>query len=358
MLRLLLMHPLEAPLAPLVRDFLELKSRGAPFVLATIIGTEGSTYRKAGTHMLITKQAELRGLLSGGCLEVDLVEHAREVLATGQPRVAAYDMRGYDDRLFGIGSGCEGAMSVLLQRVGRAEAWQPLEAMALHLRERNRDAIALIAAGDAAGRGWWTGGRSAPWKEPAAVQAARRACAAATRPAQLASEIDGRRIDVLVIPLCPAPVLLVCGAGVDAVPLVRLTVALGFDVTVCDHRPALLLAERFPACTRRCQPLAEFARIPELAHCEAAVVMSHQLAADLAYLRAIADRPGIGYVGLLGPPPRRSRLLGELDNRGIAIEGRLRAPVGIDIGARTPEAIALAVAAELHAWFARRSVQS
>lgn len=126
-------HRLETPLAPLVRDFRELQSQGEAIVLATIVATEGSTYRKSGTQMLITGRAQMRGLLSGGCLEVDLVEHARAVLASGAARVASYDMRGGDDLLFGIGSGCEGAMQVLLQRVGPAEDWQPLEIGRAHV---------------------------------------------------------------------------------------------------------------------------------------------------------------------------------------------------------------------------------
>jgi xanthine/CO dehydrogenase XdhC/CoxF family maturation factor len=83
--------------------------------------------------------------------------------------------------------------------------------------------------------------------------------------------------------------------------------------------------------------------------------MSHHLDADLAYLEALAGHATIGYVGLLGPAPRRDRLLSSLGVRAERLEGRLRAPVGLDIGARTPEAIALAVAGELHAWFAGRA---
>ncbi len=82
--------------------------------------------------------------------------------------------------------------------------------------------------------------------------------------------------------------------------------------------------------------------------------MSHHLDADLAYLEALADCGTIGYVGLLGPAPRRDRLLAALGARAARLEGRLRAPIGLDIGARTPEAIALAAAGELHAWFAGR----
>lgn len=350
-------HPLAAPLAPLMRDFLELKARGSAFVLATIVATEGSTYRKIGTQMLITEAAELHGLLSGGCLELDLVEHSREVLSSGTPRLASYDMRGDDDRLFGIGSGCEGAMRVLLQRVGPFEDWRPLAVIAELLVDGRRSAIALVAGGDTAGRGWWDGGGDAAWPEPREVELARRSVARDGRPQLIAGDERGAPVDVLVLPVAPAPLLLVCGAGVDAVPLARFCVALGIDVTVCDHRPALMLPPRFPGCALRCQAVAEFAHLPELDRCAAAIVMSHQLAADLEYLRALADRRDVGYVGLLGPPARRERLLGELGGRAAALDGRLHAPVGLDIGARTPDAIAMAIAAELHAWVAGRTAQ-
>ena len=125
-------------------------------------------------------------------------------------------------------------------------------------------------------------------------------------------------------------------------------------MTVCDHRPALLDAVRFPHCRLSCQPAREFSRLPDIADCDAAIVMSHHLDADLAYLEALAECGTIGYVGLLGPAPRRDRLLASLGARAAHLEGRLRAPIGLDIGARTPEAIALAAAGELHAWFAGR----
>ena len=347
-----MVHALEAPLAPLVRDFRELKSRGAPFVLATILATEGSTYRKAGTQMLVTGSLEPRGLLSGGCLEVDLVEHAREVLTSGIPRVAAYDMRGEDDRVFGIGSGCEGSMRVLLQRVGVSEAWQPLEALAAQVDARANDGIALVVDGAAAGRGWWSGGGDAPWPEPDRVRQARAAGAA---PQLFECAFGGLTTGVLVIPLPAPPLLVLCGAGIDARPLARHAIALGFAVAVCDYRPALLDRSLFPYCALHCQPAEEFARLPLLASCDAAIVMSHHLAADLAYLAALAGREGISYVGLLGPAPRRDRLLAMLGPRAAQLAGRLHAPVGLDIGARTPEAIALAAAGELHAWIAGRS---
>ena len=87
-------------------------------VLATLVATAGSTYRKPGARMLLMADGGFFGLLSGGCLESDLNLHAHQVLASGTPKAVEYDMRGPDDILFGIGAGCEGAMRVLLEPAG------------------------------------------------------------------------------------------------------------------------------------------------------------------------------------------------------------------------------------------------
>ncbi len=350
MITLRMAHALETPLLPLVRDFRELQAGPRPFVLATIIATEGSTYRKAGTPMLITASGQPRGLLSGGCLEVDLVEHARAVLESGRSRLTAYDMRGEDDVLFG--SGCEGAMRVLLQRVGAEERWQPLEAIAELVETRRRGALALVADGPSAGLAWWPGGGNAGPAEPDDVRAARTAC---TTAGLFESRSGDDVLRVLLLPVQPPPLLVLCGAGDDARPLARLAITLGFDVAVCDHRPGLLSAARFPDCRLLNQPVDGFARLDVLGVCDAAMVMSHHLAADAAYLGVLADCAHVGYVGLLGPAPRRDRLLQMLGPKAARLDGRLRAPVGLDIGARTPEAIALAATGELHAWIAGRA---
>jgi len=347
-------HRLDAPLALLVRDYLELRARGQAFVLATVITTAGSTYRKAGTQMLITAEAELRGLLSGGCLEVDLVEHARTVLAQGHARLVAYDMRGPDDVLFGLGSGCEGAMEILLQRVGSAEDWQPLARVAECFARGNAEVLALVIDGTAAGRGWWSDGDSVGAPAPDTVTELRRQAGAAHAAMVADLTLAGQSARVLALPLQPPPALLLLGAGPDAVPLARFALQLGFRVTVCDHRPALAQAGRFAGCAVHCCEPAQLATQLPLATFDAAVIMSHHLPSDRLYLEALARAPQPGYVGLLGPAARRERLLAELGDDAAGLAGRLRAPVGLDIGARTPEAIALAIIAEIHAWIAGR----
>src|SRR6478672_12533912 len=105
-----------------------------PLVLATVVRTGGSTYAKPGAHMLIASDGEYAGLLSGGCLEGDLREHAREVAATGEGRIVSYDLRSSTDQLFGLGAGCEGAMDILMTRVSAHEHWQPLDYLAAAAR--------------------------------------------------------------------------------------------------------------------------------------------------------------------------------------------------------------------------------
>src|SRR3954453_9777466 len=99
--------------------------RGQPLVLATVVATIGSTYRKAGAQLLATADGDAAGLLSGGCLEADLMDHARSVFDTGDAKFVEYDARGSDDLIWGIGLGCEGAMKILLSRLDPSNDYQP-----------------------------------------------------------------------------------------------------------------------------------------------------------------------------------------------------------------------------------------
>jgi xanthine dehydrogenase accessory factor len=130
--------------------------------------------------------------------------------------------------------------------------------------------------------------------------------------------------------------------------------ALGWRVSVVDHRPAYAVAADFPgADVRRCDPHM-LRSIVDIAGCHAAVVMSHHLASDASYLRELAHAGVPAYVGLLGPEARRSRLSQELGPLAETLKFRVRGPVGIDIGAVTPEGIALAIVSQIHAWLAGR----
>jgi len=151
----------------------------------------------------------------------------------------------------------------------------------------------------------------------------------------------------------PAVRLVVCGSGPDAVPVARLATALGWDVTVVDHRPvAHARAERFPdARVAECADPARLADAVALTPHTAAVVMSHHFGRDTDYVHALLDA-GVAYVGVLGPRARADRMLAELAACGAApasAGNRLFGPVGLDVGGDGPEAIALAIVAEVAA---------
>ncbi len=334
-------------------------TNGSGAVLATVVSTAGSTYRKPGARMLILGDGGYVGLLSGGCLEADLELHAREVLGNGRSRAVEYDMRGPDDILFGIGAGCEGAMRVLLEPAGPGTLAAAALARAGRCSQSGK-ASALIAVHDAAGCMLGTydpdtlaataGSGALEGTAPVLLRAAERAVLE-TESQQLEFEAAGRSARAFVQFLAPPPHVVVCGAGPDAQPVVGAALQLGWRVSVVDHRPAYAVAGRFPGAHVTCADARDLHASVRLDECHAAVVMSHHLPSDAAYLKVLAQG-GPGYVGLLGPAARRRRIAEELGEAMLALRPRLRGPVGIDIGASTPESIALSIVCQIHQWLA------
>jgi len=344
---------MESPLGPLLPLLERARASGAALALGILVHTEGSTYRKPGALMLIAADGEYAGLLSGGCLEADLAEHARTVIATGAARMVRYDLRSPDDLLWGLGIGCEGAMQILLVRIAPANQYQPLAALAGALRTHTRCAVgivcesadpqtplgALALPGDA-------GGRPPATLATEAIAGALAECAARGQPRWL----ELPQAQLFVLPLWLPPRILILGAGPDALPVVEFGARLGWKLTLVDHRPSYAVAAHFPQAEAvRLARTRELPATLDLGAFTAAVVMSHHLPSDLEYLRVLAASP-IPYVGLLGPPGRRDRLLADLGADAGRLRGRLHAPVGLPLGGRTPEAIALAIVAELQSF--------
>jgi xanthine dehydrogenase accessory factor len=316
----------ESPLSSLLPLYQRERAAGRPLALCVLLETAGSTYSKAGALLLIAESGEYGGLLSGGCLEGDLAARARQVMATGQPDIVSYDMRGPDDLLWGLGSGCEGAMKVLAIRTGPANHWQPLAALQSALVAHQPLCVGIDV-------------ESGTVHEALPLQAA---------PGYV-TDATGRRLYALPLELPPR--ILILGGGPDAVPVTEFSARLGWKTTVFDHRPAYAEAARFPQAERVVSaPAAALAAELQLADFSACVVMSHHLPSDLEYLRVLAHS-ALPFVGLLGPAPRRDRLRTELGSDAALLAGRLHAPVGLALGGRSSAAIALAIVAELQAWF-------
>lgn len=341
----------------MLRRFAGWRDAGRRLVLASVYETAGSTYSKAGTQMLITADGDFQGLLSGGCLEGDLAARAARVAERGEPESVTYDLGGADDELFGLGVGCDGTMRIFLQPLSRSD-YQPFAAVAERLAGEDSAVLATVIASDSplARPGEFalvdrTGIGHSTLAGPV-LSAVREAAmehleqeSSATR--RLSLEDD--TVTVLCAALVPPPRLLVLGGGPDAVPLVDLAARLGWRVRVRDHRPAYLEKGDFRQ-AERCVagPAEEVSASGDLAGCRAAMVMSHHLATDRLYLRALADSD-IPYVGLLGPRRRREQLLADLGEAGERLAARLHGPAGLDIGARGAEGIALSIIAEIHA---------
>ena len=326
-----------------------------PRVLATVVATSGSTYRKAGARMLILANGGYVGLLSGGCLEADLKEHADLVLRHGIPRAVEYDMRGPDDILFGIAAGCEGAMRILLEQAGRGTpADRALQACANTVRAGLP--MALVAVHESTDLALGTYTAAPPLTPPLIVASSQALAASMSRAVEFGTE--GRRTRAFIQYLAPAPHLLICGGGPDAQPVVASARALGWRITVADHRPAYAESTRFPGAEVKLIQTSLLRSAVELEGCHAAIVMSHHFPSDAAFLRELARAGRPAFVGLLGPPARRARLVRELGADMEALRPRLRGPVGLDLGAVTPEGIALAIVSQIHAWLAGRAVPS
>jgi xanthine dehydrogenase accessory factor len=322
------------------------RDRGEPLVLATITRTLGSTYRKAGAQMLIAGDGRAAGLLSGGCLEADLMERARAVLA-GPPVVVDYDTRSSDDLIWGIGLGCEGAMTILLSRLDRANDYQPFAFVEDCRRRGVAGNFAVVAQSTSPAYPLGAAFRS---DFAAALPTGVADVLQATATLRAATTVESGGATFLIAPVELPPRLLVLGAGPDAMPLVEIAGLMNWQVTVLDHRPAYAVAERFPRAQRvALNPAGELARELSAARYDAAVVMSHHLLSDQAYLAALAEHDAIPYVGLLGPAPRRARLMQEIGELSQRLRGRLHGPIGLDIGAKTPETIALAIVSEIQA---------
>ena len=327
------------------------RSAGKPLVLGLVVGSSGSTYSKPGDCMLIDGEGQYHGMLSGGCLEGDLALRAAAVLASGTAERVIYDLVS-DDELWGLGVGCEGVIDVLLLKLDPGNGYQPYAALAAVFESIEPANLAVVldsethSAGSAAVIG--DGGT-------VFLQSPDSALSDLAQTGHVTAE-DGHT-EAICLRVMPIPRLLLLGAGPDVVPLLSLARELGWHTTVMDHRPAFVeRPELSMADERECAAAAAAGEQLADRHFDAAVVMSHHLDSDRHYLRYLADS-SVPFVGLLGPPARRDRLLGELGaEAGQRLKPRLQAPVGLDLGGRGAASIALSICAGVEQYLNARAV--
>lgn len=317
----------------------ELAHTNEKCVLATIIHVEGSAYRKEGATMLFTENNRQIGMISAGCLEADLAIQARILLKdeTKYSHTVVYDMRSEDDLSWGRGAGCSGTIHILLEKVHK-KLKEQLQLIREHLH--NNVPVFLykfLKENHSEIRTTFIPGNKQYIKKD-------KMNAIGNKKEQLLHyTLDNKNGKIFIQVLHPKPRLFIFGAGSDVKPLSQLAINTNFDVSIWDWRPAYLNKIHFPSAKLMQQvPVAKFFEHTQFITTDSVVVMTHDFQKDKEILRYLLECEQIGYIGVLGPRERTSRLLNNSD-----IPTHLHSPVGLPIHADGPEEIAVSILAEL-----------
>lgn len=341
--------------AELIAAAAALRAVNEPFVIATVVRVQGSSYRRPGARMILAERGRVAGSVSGGCLEGNLVRTGLWKTKDG-PVVVTFDSTDPDDPEAVLG--CGGVVDILLERGGPAD---PL-ALAQDLLARGvRGAIATVIAGAEIGAHWVVEaehsataiGASNSAAGPPPSLAATSSVGSVLRSSLVAlcatASASGRPeiarvgdVEVLVEPVVPPIQLYVFGTGLDAVPLVESASRLGWDVHVWNGANRFETADRFPT-ARILGPDLDAVRAQiERTDRAVAIVMGHDQRRDRSAFAMLASSRA-AYIGVLGP---RHRTV-DIAPPGALDDPRVHAPVGLDLGAETPAEIAISVIAEV-----------
>jgi xanthine dehydrogenase accessory factor len=320
--------------------------------LATVVRVRGSAPRPPGARLAVTRSGRMAGSVSGGCVENDVFERAQRVIDDGRPTVVTY--AAADEWGLEVGLACGGSIDVLIERYEAAsDAGRTALRAALDARRPVVQCIAVTPA-PLRGRSLVVAGEGAVWGSVAPALDAELAAVARGR-------LEGAGAEMLEVPwrgttaeifveVFPAPLrLFIVGATHTAIPLCRIAKQLGYVVTVIDAREVFASVERFPDADAliREWPDAAFEKV-DLDRDSHVVALTHDPKFDLPAL-ALALRSDAGYIGALGSRQTNARRLEQLREQGfVDVElARIHTPVGLDIGGRTPEEVALSIVAEM-----------
>jgi xanthine dehydrogenase accessory factor len=342
-------------------DRLDFTQRKA--ALATVVHVAGSSYRREGARMLIVDDGHWTGGISGGCLEDDAIRKANMAIFQQKPRVVRYDTTQDDPFQIGVGLGCKGIIDVLIEPVDAEDPSNPVELLRTVTGQRGEAALGVVTASDSPEVPVWL--RILKTKNELVVnmtpqtdwerlttEVAETLEAGASRQLSL-TWTDGQTIQFFVEMLPPPIHLVALGSNHDVLPLLQIGQTLGWRLTVVGNlrkigKPIFELAT----------VVADFEQVPVPTDAHtAAVLMSHDYKTDFVNLNKILPH-GLPYIGLLGPRKRTERMLEALETEGNPLTPgqleTLHGPSGLDIGATTPESIALSIAAEIQSVFGRR----
>lgn len=327
-------------------------------ILATVVSVVGSGYRRPGARMLIDENGYCIGTVSGGCLEADVLERAKKVLQTGEPTVITYDTTADENSVFGLSMGCRGIVRILLEPFENKSVL--LDILQIAVANREQQFIGTLIS---SGKTSIIGGRiffdengifdleNLPdsLKNSKELKTDCELFFNQNKSQEMREyKIGDVVFEIFFENIAPPLDLLIFGAGYDALPLMKFAKEIGWQVTAIDHRPAFANAERLTDADKIIVSNSEDLndRIFEDEN-SVGVIMTHNYERDRNILRLLLNSK-CRYVGALGPKHRTEKLLAEIgehfsDNQ---LE-KLHAPIGLDIGADSPEAIALAIVAEI-----------
>jgi xanthine dehydrogenase accessory factor len=337
--------------------------------MATVVGTWRSAPRPPGATMLVGPGGTAVGSVSGGCVEGAVYELGTEVVASGAPRLVRYGVS--DDAAFEVGLTCGGTIEIFVERVDRA-GFPQLDQVAAAVAAGEPVAVATVvgvppAGGEGGSAQFRLGGRLVVWPDRHAgtlgaghlddvvAEDARGALAAGrTGPISYgpAGERMGDAVTVFVSAVTPPPRMIVFGAIDFAAAAARIGDFLGYQVTVCDARPVFATTRRFPGVEvvvdwphRYLAAEVEAGRVDSRT---VVCVLTHDPKFDVPALR-VALAQDFEYVGAMGSRRTHADRLERLRAEGVPEDrfARLASPIGLDLGARTPEETAVSIAAEI-----------
>lgn len=343
-------------------ELLSVWRAGGTAGMATVVRTIRSAPRQPGATMVVCPDGTVAGSVSGGCVEAAVYELANDVVSAGRSELQRYGVS--DDDAFAVGLTCGGIIDIFAEPVSR-KAFPELEAIADDIAAHRPTAVATVIAhpsADRVGRRLVLGpdsvsGSLGSVRADAAVTDDARGLLAAGRTAVLSYGPDGQRqetgMEVFVASHAPRPRMLIFGAIDFASALAQQANLLGYRVTVCDARPVFATPARFPGADEVVamwpdRYLAEQAAQGAIDARTAICVLTHDPKFDVGVLQ-VALRLDVGYIGVMGSRRTHDDRLARLREAGLtdAELDRLASPIGLDLGARTPEETAVSIAAEI-----------
>lgn len=350
----------------IVTEFKKIDSNLRKAALATVVKVRGSSYRSPGARMLITDDGKWIGSISGGCLEGDALRKARQVMADRKPMTVVYDTREESNQNLGIGLGCNGVIDVLIEPIDIASKNNPVNLFEEFIHTKEPLALATIYNGTA-GAGekiiLHANGISQDYfsDSPLSGQVHHELTLLFDSKKSFSKTFTtpSGESEIFLELIQPTVSLIIFGGGFDARPVSQLAKSLGWEVQVTDECVAHIAPVFFPAADKLSLCHRDFIdRDFDITPFTACVLMSHNYDYDRDVLKKLL-KTETPYIGILGPRKRFDKMLAEFELHNISITPddihRIHSPIGLDIGAETPDEIAISIIGEIQGKFVNRS---